>query len=398
MRPLSLRSTLLNASLTVNIDTKAKQLRADGVDVISLGAGEPDFDTPEYIKQAAHQHVLHGNHSYTAPQGIQALREAICRKHWRDEGIQYEPQQIVVTSGAKHAVFQSLLSILDPGDEVLIPTPCWVTYPELVRLLGAIPIMVPGTSMPGHKVSIENLERAVTIRTKALLLNSPNNPTGAVLDKTELQAIGDFVLRHDLYCLSDEIYGPITYDVPHISIASLSAELQERTLLVHGVSKAYAMTGWRLGWIATSTVLAATAAKCQGQTTHHPSNTSQIAAMAALDGDQTSVAVMANSYRERRDFVLSALRQIDNISIDTPQGAFYVLPDIRPWLGKATAQGKLLQNSMQLAEWLLEELHLATVPGIAFGLEGFLRLSYATSMNDLRIAMERLTKGLASLR
>lgn len=383
--------------MTVAIDTKAKEMIAAGLDVVALGAGEPDFDTPEFIRAAGIRSIHEGKTRYTAPDGILALKQAICRKLQRENQLHYEPSQIVVSSGAKHCVFNALLALIEPGDEVIIPAPYWVTYPELVRFLGGVPVIVEAGIEKGFRVSAAQLEAAITPRTKALILNSPNNPSGAVYSKTQLQEFAQIVVRHDLYCITDEIYEHMIYEGEHVSIASLGSEMQERCIVINGVSKSYAMTGWRIGYTASSPKIASTIAKIQGQATHHPANVSQWAAIEALDHGQEFYTMMRSRFRERRAFVLNALAAIPNLRVPQPEGAFYAFPDASAFYGRKTPTGTSVTNSVELCTYLLETQRLAIVPGAAFGLDACIRLSYAASDAILAEALKRLEAGLRSL-
>lgn len=384
--------------MTVAIDTKAKEMIAAGIDVVALGAGEPDFDTPESIRAAGIRSIQEGKTRYTAPDGILALKQAICRKLQRENQLQYEPSQIVVSSGAKHCVFNALLALVEPGDEVIIPAPYWVTYPELVRFLGGVPILVEAGIEKGFRVSAAQLEAAITPRTKALILNSPNNPSGAVYSKAQLQEFAQIVVRHDLYCITDEIYEHMIYEGEHVSIASLGSEIQERCIVINGVSKSYAMTGWRIGYTASTPKIASSIAKIQGQATHHPANVSQWAAIEALDNGQEFYTMMRSRFRERRAFVLNALNAIPDLRVPQPEGAFYAFPDASAFYGRKTPTGTAITNSVELCTYLLETQRLAIVPGAAFGLDACIRLSYAASDAILAEALKRLEAGLRSLR
>lgn len=383
--------------MTVAIDTKAKEMIAAGLDVVALGAGEPDFDTPEFIRAAGIRSIHEGKTRYTAPDGILALKQAIGRKLQRENQLHYEPSQIVVSSGAKHCVFNALLALIEPGDEVIIPAPYWVTYPELVRFLGGVPVIVEAGIEKGFRVSAAQLEAAITPRTKALILNSPNNPSGAVYSKTQLQEFAQIVVRHDLYCITDEIYEHMIYEGEHVSIASLGSEMQERCIVINGVSKSYAMTGWRIGYTASSPKIASTIAKIQGQATHHPANVSQWAAIEALDHGQEFYTMMRSRFQERRGFVLKALAAIPNLRVPQPEGAFYAFPDASAFYGRKTPTGTFITNSVELCTYLLETQRLAIVPGAAFGLDACIRLSYAASDAILAEALKRLEAGLRSL-
>lgn len=396
MKQLSNRTRGIAPSMTVAIDTLAKNLIAEGRDVVSLGAGEPDFDTPLPIQEAAIASIRAGKTRYTSPDGILAVKQAICRKLLRENHLTYAPNQIVICSGAKHGVFNALLSLIDPGDEVLIPAPYWVTYPELVKLLGGVPVFLASDESSGFRITAAQLEAAITPRTKCLILNNPCNPTGVVYTPAELVAFAEVVVRHDLFCISDEIYEHLIYEGSFISMASLPG-MQERTLIINGLSKAYCMTGWRVGYVAAPAAIASEIAKAQGQTTHHPSNIAQYGALAALDGDFQTVVAMRQAFHERRDWFLGALRTLSGLRIPSPQGAFYIFADISALYGKSTPAGEVIQDSVSFCRYLLDSQGLALVPGAAFGLDSCIRFSYAASMETLRSAFERFARAVQSL-
>ena len=398
MKPLSNSVLSLAPSMTVAIDTKAKELQAAGQDVVALGAGEPDFDTPDPIKEAAWASIKAGKTKYTAPTGLPELKKAVCAKLERENGLSYTPDQIVVTSGVKHAVSNVLQTLINPGDEVIIPAPYWVTYPELVKLYGGVPVFLPTSVESGYKITAAQLSNAVTPRTKLFLLCNPSNPTGMVYDRAELEAFARVCIEHDLYILSDEIYEHILYDgrTP-LSIASVSADVKERTIIVNGVSKAYAMTGWRVGYLAAPASISKPIGALQSQATHHPANASQYAAVTALNGGLDFVHGMVREFTRRRDFVISELRTIAGVKVPTPEGAFYALPDDSAYYGRKAPNGEIIQGSVHLCAWLLSAHLLAVVPGAAFGDDRSIRLSYATSMEQLARALERLKRGLGEL-
>lgn len=396
MKSLSRRTQGIAPSMTVAIDTLAKSLIAQGRDVISLGAGEPDFETPAPIREAAIASIRAGKTRYTSPDGILSLKQAICHKLQRENQLHYQPEQIVVTSGAKHAVFNSLLALLDPGDEVLIPAPYWVTYPELVKLLGATPVILPSDASTGFRLTPQQLESAITPRTKCLILNNPCNPTGVVYTPAELQKMAQILVQHDLYCLSDEIYEHLVYEG---SFASMAAQpgMAQRTLLVNGLSKSYCMTGWRVGYVAAPLEIAREISKAQGQTTHHASNIAQYGAEAALNGDFATVTQMRQAFHERRDWLLQALRTLPGLNIPTPQGAFYIFADISSLFNKHTPSGECIQGSIDFCRYLLDSQGLAIVPGAAFGLDSCIRFSYAASLTTLQDAFARFSRAVLNL-
>jgi aspartate aminotransferase len=397
MKPLAGRASRISPSQTVAIDAKYKRLKAEGKDVLSLGAGEPDLDTPEAAKRAAIESIRQGRTKYSLVTGLPELKEAVAAKFARENGLAYPAANIVVSSGAKHAVFNALLALVEEGDEVLIPSPCWVTYPELVRFLGGRPVPIPTSLDTGFRASAAQIEAAITPRSKLLILNSPGNPTGAVYPESELRALAEVVVRHDLYCLSDEIYEHIVYgSARHVSIASLGAEIFARTLTVNGMSKAYAMTGWRIGFTGAPPALAAAIGAIQSHGTHHPANASQFAAAGALREDSAFPGILRAHLDDCRRLALERLSRIPGLRIFPPEGAFYVFFDVTAYLGKAHA-GKAVRTSLELCEYLLDSHLLAAVPGSAFGLEGFLRISFACEPALLASALDRLEAGLKAL-
>lgn len=398
MKPLSNSVLALAPSMTVAIDTKAKELQAAGLDIVALGAGEPDFDTPDAIKEAAYASIRAGKTKYTPPTGLAELKTAVCAKLQRENGLDYAPDQIVVTSGVKHAVSNVFQTVLNPGDEVIIPAPYWVTYPELVKLYGGVPVFLETSVETGYKITAEQLAKAVTPRTKLFLLCNPSNPTGMVYGKSELEAFAKICVDNDVFVLSDEIYEHILYDGRKpLSIATISPAIKDLTLLVNGVSKAYAMTGWRVGYFAGPKPIAKAIGSLQSQATHHPANASQYAAIQALNGGLDFVHGMVTEFTRRRDFVVAALREIPGVKVPTPEGAFYALPDVSFVYGRKTPDGQVVKDSLELCAWLLSAHLLAVVPGAAFGDDRCIRLSYATSMENLVKALDRLKRGLGEL-
>lgn len=397
MKPLASRTGRIGTSQTVAIDARYKRLKAEGRDVLSLGAGEPDLDTPPLAKEAAIQSIREGQTKYGMVTGLPALKEAVSRKFMRDNGLDYPPGQVVVSGGAKHAVFNALLALVDEGDEVLIPSPAWVTYPELVRFLGGVPVTLPTAFEGGFKVTAAQVEAAVTPRTKLLILNTPGNPTGAMYGEEELGAIARVIAERDLYCLSDEIYEHIVYEGNrHVSIASLHPGAYDRTVTVNGMSKAYAMTGWRIGYIGAPRPLAAAIGAIQSHGTHHPANASQFAALAGLEEERGFVEELRAHLDDCRRLALGRLAAIPGLRILPPQGAFYAFFGVEPYLGR-TYKGKAIGSSMALCEYLLDEHLLAAVPGSSFGLEGYMRVSFANSLQALEAAFDRLERGFRNL-
>ncbi|OUM98992.1 MAG: aspartate aminotransferase [Firmicutes bacterium ZCTH02-B6] len=388
---LSQRAASMAPSPTLAMDAKAKAMRRQGIDVISFSVGEPDFDTPAHIRAAAAAAMEQGHTRYTPAGGIPELKEVIQEKLARVNGLEYTPDQIVVSVGAKHALYNAFQVLLDPGDEVIIPAPYWVSYADQVRLAGGEPVIVPTTEDTGFKLTAAQLRDHLTPRTRALVLNSPCNPTGAVYSRTELAALAEAVLAHpDCLIIADEIYEPFVYDGnEHVSIASLSPEIKARTLVINGVSKMYAMTGWRIGYAAGPKELIQAMADLQSQSTSNPTSISQWAAVAALRGSQEPVGEMVAAFRKRRDLIVEGLRALPGVTCQVPPGAFYVFPRVDAAFGKRYGD-QVINNSQELAMALLNEAHVALVPGSAFGYEGYLRLSYAANENQIRAGLERI--------
>ena len=389
MKPLSHKNLGIEESMTLAITAKAKQLKESGVNIVSFGAGEPDFNTPKYIRDCAVARIEKGGNGYTEASGLLELKKAVCTKLESDNQLTYKPNQIVISSGAKHSLFNALQAICNPGDEVIIPSPYWVSYYELTKMADAVPVLVEASAANLFKVTRDQLESAVTANTKAILINSPNNPTGAVYTREELQAIGDFAVKHDLYIISDEIYEKLIYGEKHISIASLSDELYARTIVVNGLSKAYAMTGWRIGYTASSVEIANIMSNVQSHATSNPNTIAQYAGIEALTGDQSAIEEMRIAFEERKDYMVKTIRAIPNVTCVEPKGAFYVMVDISYYKGK-TIDGVKVENSLDFAAVLIEKANIAVIPGIAFGVDDYIRLSYATSMANIEEGLKRL--------
>ena len=377
---ISARAAQLTPSLTLSIDSKAKAMKAEGLDVCGFGAGEPDFDTPEHIKNAAIEALNAGFTKYTPSSGIPELRQAISEKLKADNDLDYRASQIVVSNGAKHACYNAILATCQPGDEVVIPSPYWVSYPDMVRLAGADPVIVPTMERNNWKLRAEDFENAMTPRTKMLILNTPGNPTGAVYTREELEKIVEVAAEEDIYILSDEIYEKLVYDdVKHVSIASLSKEAYDLTLTVNGFSKSYAMTGWRLGYLAAPEAVAKAVDSIQSHSTSHPCSFVQRAGLAALKGDQQPIVDMREEFDMRRNYMFDRISKIQNITAVKPQGAFYVLVNI----------SQLGLTSQNFADRLLSKANVAVVPGAAFGDDRTIRLSYATSIDIIKKGLDR---------
>ena len=390
---ISARISAIAESATLKVDSKAKALQAAGRPVISYAAGEPDFATPAHIVEAALAAVHDPkNYRYTPAVGLPDLREAIAAKTLRDSGLEVSPSQVIVTNGGKQAVYQSFQTLLDPGDEVLVPTPYWTTYPEAIKLAGGVQVDVFAGSDQGYLVTVEQLEAARTEKTKVLLFVSPSNPTGAVYSPEQTREIGEWALEHGLWVISDEIYQNLTYDgVRAVSIVDAVPELADRTILVNGVAKTYAMTGWRLGWMVGPADAIKGAANLQSHLTSNVSNISQRAAIEALNGPQDTVEEMRQAFDRRRRLIVGELNKIPGVVTPTPEGAFYVYPDVTGLLGREWG-GVTPTTSLELADLILEQAEVAVVPGEAFGPSGYLRLSYALGDEPLLEGVQRLQR------
>jgi len=387
---LSKKAMEISPSLTLAITAKAKKMKAEGIDVIGFGAGEPDFNTPKNIQQAAIKAIEAGQTRYTAASGIIELKEAVVNKFKKDNNLTYKTSQIIISTGAKQCLANIFQAILNPGDEVLIGAPYWVSYPELVQLADGVPTFVDTEESNSFKLTIESLEKAVTEKTKAMILNSPNNPTGTAYTKEELEKIATFAQKHDIIIISDEIYEKLLYgESGHISIASLSEDAYNRTIVINGVSKAYAMTGWRIGYAAASEKLTSLMSNIQSHTTSNPCSISQYASVEALNGDQSEVEKMKQEFKKRRDFMVDKINSINNLSCVKPEGAFYVMVNISKVLNKEV-DGKIIKDSLTFSDLLLEKEKVAVIPGIAFGVDDFIRLSYATSMENIEKGLNRI--------
>jgi len=389
MKELSIKNLAIEESMTLAITAKAKQLKESGVNIVSFGAGEPDFNTPKNIRDFAIARIEKGGNGYTEASGLLDLKKAVCQKLYTDNGLSYSPKQIVISSGAKHSLFNALQTICNPGDEVIIPSPYWVSYYELTKMADAVPVLVEAEASNSFKVTVAQLESVITDKTKGLLLNSPNNPTGAVYTEEELREIGAFATKHDLYIISDEIYEKLVYGEKHISIASLSQDLYERTIVVNGLSKAYAMTGWRIGYTASSVTIANVMANIQSHATSNPNTIAQYAGIEALNGDQSTIEEMRKAFEMRKDYMVNAISEIPNVSCVEPKGAFYVMVNISHYKGKMV-DDSLIKDSLDFAAVLIEKANIAVIPGIAFGVDDYIRLSYATSMENIIEGLSRL--------
>lgn len=377
---LASRATALSPSLTLSIDSKAKAMKAEGVDICGFGAGEPDFDTPDHVKAAAQAAIEAGFTKYTPSSGTPELRQAIADKLLADNNLEYKASQIIVSNGAKHSCYNAILATCEPGDEVIIPTPYWLSYPEMVRLAGATPVFVETREENSWKMTAEDFANAMTPCTKMVIINSPGNPTGSVYTREELLAIGEVALEEDILILSDEIYEKLTYEgAQHVSIGSLSPEIHDLTITINGFSKAYSMTGWRLGYMAAPEAIAKAVDSIQSHSTSNPCSFAQKGGIAALKGDQQAVSDMRDEFDMRRQYMFDRLSKIPNITAVKPLGAFYILVNI----------SKLSLTSQNFADRLLSKANVAVVPGIAFGDDRTIRFSYATSMDVIKKGLDR---------
>ena len=396
---LSISHCCLNIapSLTLQIDARAKEMAAHGMNVIGFGAGEPDFPTPKHICDAAKDALDRGMTHYTPVAGTMELRMAICRKMERDHGLTYAPQDIIVSNGAKHSLFTVLQAILNQGDEVLIPTPCWVSYPELVRMAGGVPVFIPSDESNDFIPTERDISSRVTRRTKAIILTSPSNPNGSVWSRDQLRFVASLAESHPFYVVSDEIYEKLLYDGrKHLSIAQLGEQIKSQTFIVNGMSKAYAMTGWRIGYCAGPRQEIAAMTAYQSQATSNANSIAQHASAVALDGDQSCVEEMVREFDRRRHLMVDRINSIPGISCLMPSGAFYVMMNIQKILGRSD-NGRRIENSMDFAELLLAEKQVAVVPGIAFEAEGYCRLSYAVSEEKITEGLNRIESFVQSL-
>ena len=389
----------IKPSATMVITAKATQLKREGKKVIGLSSGEPDFDTPQHVKQAAIDAINNGYTKYTNIEGIPELRQSIVEKFKKDNDLNYDVSNVIVGTGGKQILFNALMSSLNKDDEVIIPAPYWVSYPDMTLLAGGKPIFVDCSSETNFKLTGEALDKVITKNSKWLILNSPSNPTGSCYSLSELEEIANVVRKHEnLYVMTDDIYEYIVYDnFKFYTLAQVAPDLKDRILTVNGVSKSYCMTGWRIGYAAGPSLLIKAMIKIQGQSTSNPSSISQYAALAGISGSKEFLDPCLNAFDERRHFVVDKLNSIDGISCILPEGAFYAYPNVSGLIGKKTQNGKILNNDAEIVEWLLESAEVAAVPGVAFGLEPYFRVSYATSLEVLKEAMNRIEKAVLTL-
>lgn len=390
---LSKKAMNMEPSMTLALTAKAGELKAQGVDVISFGVGEPDFNTPQNIIDAATLAMNQGKTKYTAVSGITELKEAIVKKFYNDNGLNYKSENIIVSTGGKQCLFNVFAAILNVGDEVLIPKPYWVSYPELVKLNDGIPVFVETNEEDDFKINFKNLEKSITNKTKAIVVNSPNNPTGSIYSKKELMEIADFAKKYDLYIISDEMYEKLTYgDNKHISIASLNEDAFNRTIVVNGLSKAYAMTGWRVGYAAGKKEIIKLMNNIQSHTTSNVNSIAQYASLEALTGQQEEMKIMQNEFDRRRKVMMKLLDDISDVSYIEPKGAFYILVNIEKIIKKFKISG-----SSEFCEKLLDRENVVAIPGIAFGEDNYIRLSYATSMDSIETGLNRISNFIKNL-
>lgn len=386
---ISRKAAGVSPSPTLAIDAKFKEMKANGEDVVGFGCGEPDFDTPEHIKQAAIEAIKNGETKYTPAAGTLRLRKAVANKFLTENGLEYQPSDIVVSNGAKHSILNAFTAICNPGDEVIIPAPYWVSYPEIVKLCDGVPVTVNATEENDFKVTRTQLEEVLTPKTKAIVINSPSNPTGMVYTEAELKAIADFAVEHNLYVVSDEIYEYLIYEGKHVSIASFGDKIKDLTIVVNGVSKTFAMTGWRIGYAAANPEIAKAMASIQSHASSNPNSIAQAATVAALEGGMEEVEKMRKQFKRRRDFMVDMFSSIDGISCRRPHGAFYIMMNIEELIG-STMYGTTIRNADDFAKLFLDVAKVAVVPGTGFGAENYVRWSYATSMDNIVEGVERL--------
>ncbi len=393
---LSKKGLSIEPSVTLEITAKAAALRAAGENVISFSVGEPDFNTPENIQDAGVEAIRKGVTKYTAASGTPELKEAICKKLKVENGLEYKPSNIIISNGGKHSIYNALLAILNPEDEVIFSTPYWVSYPDLVRIAGGVPVIIPTTEEKEFKFNSADLDQFKTNRTKAVILNSPSNPTGTVYTKEELQDIADWAVKNNVFIISDELYEKLVYDgEEHVSIASLGDDIKRLTILINGMSKAYAMTGWRIGYAAAEQEITKVMSNVQSHTTSNPSSVSQYASVVGLSGDQSSIAAMRDEFDKRRLRMVELINGINGLSCLKPKGAFYVMLNYSQYIGKEV-EGMKINDSVDFTTLLLEKCKVAVVPGKAFGDDKYVRLSYATSMENIENGLERVKNLLGS--
>lgn len=386
---LSDKALSISPSLTLDITAKANRMRKSGINVIGFGAGEPDFDTPDYIKEAAISAIREGYTKYTPTSGILELKEAIVQKLKIDNNLSYDVSQIVVSNGAKQAIFNTLCAILNQGDEVIIPSPYWLSYPEMVKLAGGVPVFIDTAESNNFKITATQLEEAISDKTKAIIINSPNNPTGAVYNEDELKNIAYLAVKHNIYVISDEIYEKLIYNGKHVSIASFNEGIKNLTIIINGMSKAYSMTGWRIGYSASNPEIAKLINNIQSHTTSNPNTIAQYASVAALNQGDDTIKAMVVEFKRRRDYMLQRINKIDGLKAIAPDGAFYIIINISNFIG-TEIDGRKINGSIDFANFLLEKAKVAVIPCLPFGNDNYIRVSYATSMNNIEEGFNRI--------
>lgn len=386
---LSEKGLKISPSVTLEITAKAKAMKAEGVDVISFGAGEPDFNTPENIRKEGIKAIEEGLTRYTPASGIIQLKEAVCTKFKRENGLDYSTNNIIISSGAKHSIYNGLMAILNPGDEVIIAVPYWVSYPEMVKISGGVPVYLHTKEENGFKFTVSDLNQVLTNKTKAIILNSPSNPTGSIYTKEELTEIANWAIENNVFVISDEIYEKLVYDGEHISIASLNENIKNLTIVINGMSKAYAMTGWRIGYAAAREDIVKVMSNIQSHTTSNPCSISQYASIIGLLGEQSNVEEMKKHFEKRRNYMVETINSISGLSCRKPKGAFYIMVNITQLKGR-NIKGTKIEGSLDFAKLLLDEAQVAVIPGIGFGDDDYIRLSYATSMDNIEKGLARI--------
>ena len=390
---ISKKASAISPSPTLAIDSKFKEMKKEGIPVVGFGAGEPDFNTPENIKNAGIEAIKNNITKYTPASGTLELKAAICQKLKRDTGLEYSTSNIVISNGGKHSLTNTFTCICDPGDEVILPAPYWVSYPEMIKLADAVPVIIEGAEENNFKFTAEQLESAITPKTRALVLNTPSNPTGMVYTKDELEKIAEIAVKNNIYIIFDEIYEKLVYEGEHTNIATLGDEIRDLTIIVNGLAKTYAMTGWRIGYVAANKKLAKAMGNIQSHATSNPNSIAQAAAVEALNGDQSIIETMKKTYIERRDYMVDKINSIDGLSCKTPHGAFYVFMNVKDVLNKEH-YGKMINTANELCQDILDRALVALVPSEGFGVDGYVRLSYATSMDTIKTGLDRIEKYL----
>ena len=386
-------ASAISPSPTLAIDSKFKEMKKEGIPVVGFGAGEPDFNTPENIKNAGIEAIKNNITKYTPASGTLELKAAVCQKLKRDTGLEYSTSNIVISNGGKHSLTNTFTCICDPGDEVILPAPYWVSYPEMIKLADAVPVIIEGAEENNFKFTAEQLESAITPKTRALVLNTPSNPTGMVYTKDELEKIAEIAVKNNIYIIFDEIYEKLVYEGEHTNIATLGDEIRDLTIIVNGLAKTYAMTGWRIGYVAANKKLAKAMGNIQSHATSNPNSIAQAAAVEALNGDQSIIETMKKTYIERRDYMVDKINSIDGLSCKTPHGAFYVFMNVKDVLNKEH-YGKMINTANELCQDILDRALVALVPSEGFGVDGYVRLSYATSMDTIKTGLDRIEKYL----